>query len=163
MRLRRIVRNRFLSQVFRLSSLWVLAIQAVSGVGSLSWHRSQAGLVIDWLLRQFLCYLYPNISCRQDKLQVKGFVAGLISQSFYWKSYLITGDDQFRFHIPHCQKSYLGLPLYISRNFHCMRFLACPSNAHQIPVFSPGTLLLHLPPILTLPVSIPTHSQTSLP
>ena len=45
-------------QVSGLSSFGVLALQAVSRVGSISWHGSQAGPVIDCPLSQFLYYLY---------------------------------------------------------------------------------------------------------
>ena len=37
-----------------LLELWVLNLQTVSGVGSLSWHRFQDGPIIAWSLSQFL-------------------------------------------------------------------------------------------------------------
>ena len=54
----------------------------------------------DILLNSY--HLYPSASCRQDKLCVEGFVAGLMSQSLHWKSYLITEDEWFRLCIPRC-------------------------------------------------------------
>lgn len=39
--------NNFPSVVSELSSLWILALHGLSGVGSLSWHGSKAGVLID--------------------------------------------------------------------------------------------------------------------
>jgi hypothetical protein len=73
----------------------------VSGVGSLSRHGSQTGLVIGWLSPQFLLHLYPYIPCRQDKLYVEDFVSGLVSLTLHWTSFLVAEDGQFRLHNSH--------------------------------------------------------------
>jgi hypothetical protein len=61
-----------------LFSLWVLVLQAVSGVGSFTWYGSQDGFVIGWPFPQFLSHLYTCTSCRQDELWLEGFVAGWV-------------------------------------------------------------------------------------
>ena len=42
-----------------------------------------------------------RILCRQEKLQVKDFVAVLVYQSFYLRACLATEDSWCRFHVPH--------------------------------------------------------------
>lgn len=44
----------------------------------------------------------PRTLCKQGKLWVEGFVAGLVSQSLHWKSSQVTGDGRFRFHFLYC-------------------------------------------------------------
>ena len=46
------------------------------------WNRSPPRSVIGWPLQQFLYHLYPNTSCRQEKLWVKGYVANWRVNSF---------------------------------------------------------------------------------
>lgn len=55
------------SWVSVLFSLWVLAFQTESGIGSLSWYQSQYWPVTGWPVPWFLNYLYPGISCRKGK------------------------------------------------------------------------------------------------
>lgn len=42
----------------------------ISGIESLLWHELQVGPVICWKVPQFLVHIYPDTSCRQDKLWI---------------------------------------------------------------------------------------------
>ena len=55
--------------------------------------------VIAWPLSQFVHSLLFGTPCGQVKLYIKVFMAWLVSQSLYWKSYVTTVDFQSRFHI----------------------------------------------------------------
>lgn len=70
---------------------------------ALSWDGAPVGLVICCLLPPYqlsLLHCYLCISHSQDKLCILGFVFGLVSTSFHWKSCLVSGGDHFRFDIP---------------------------------------------------------------
>jgi hypothetical protein len=76
--------------ILGLWSIHFLAFQAESEVGSLLWHVSQDGPIIGWPLPQSLHHLfYPSRSWKQGKLQVQGFVTGLVSQSLHMKPCLM--------------------------------------------------------------------------
>lgn len=92
----------FLCLVFILS-LWTI-LSLVSGPpGSIRNQtlfplvtQSQAQPVIGWLLPQVLRHIYATASYRQDKLEVEGFAAGLVSQSLSWRPCLVVEDDSPR-------------------------------------------------------------------
>lgn len=64
----------------------------------------------------------PRVSFRQDRLQVKGFVARLLSQSHHWKSWLVAASGSVSFIT---RNPYLGHPLN-SRGFHLQLVFTSP-------------------------------------
>lgn len=52
-------------------SIWLLVLLAVSGVGSLSRHGSQAKTDIGWPIPQFLSHLYPSASLGKTNCRSK--------------------------------------------------------------------------------------------
>lgn len=76
------------------STLGVRAIQVLVpgpaasvryGMGSLMGHGSQVETVSNQRL-QVLPHFYPSTSCKQDKLEIEGFVDGLVSQFLFLKA-----------------------------------------------------------------------------
>jgi hypothetical protein len=67
-------------------------------------HGIGLGWASHWLAfpTNYAPSLYPCISCRQNKFWVKGFVGGLVSSTFQWKSCLDTGGGHFSLCIPSC-------------------------------------------------------------
>jgi hypothetical protein len=61
---------------------------SIRGEWALSWHRSQVGPVIGWLIPQFLLHLYFYTSCRLDKLWVKRFWGWVGAPCVNWKTHL---------------------------------------------------------------------------
>lgn len=113
-------------------------------MGSLSWHSSQVRPVIGWSSLQVLYHHYPSTFCRQNKLSVESFVAGLVSQSYLWKPCLVTEDAQFRLCIPHYYELLLGSSFVNWWSSHCTRFPhSLPNALPTIPVISPCTLFLY--------------------
>lgn len=68
-----------------LVSLWFLATQALSGTSSILSSWPQVKSDIGEPFPQVLCHYCPNIFCRQDRLQVKDFVAWLVSTFLFWQ------------------------------------------------------------------------------
>jgi hypothetical protein len=63
----------------RIMSTSIDILLIVSRLDSLPWCESQVGLVIVWPLCQTVLYHYPCTSFSQGKLEVEGFVSGLMS------------------------------------------------------------------------------------
>jgi hypothetical protein len=82
------------------SILQFLVIQVVLAMGSFSQHWCQIRPVIGWPLPQILHHHCPSTSCKQDRLYVKRFVFGLVSQFHHRKPCLVTEDGQFRLSTP---------------------------------------------------------------
>lgn len=79
-----------------MSSLQFLVIHAVLNMDSLLFHGSQIRPVIGWLFPQLQFLHCPHTSYRLDRMSVKDFVAGLVSQSQYWLPCLVPEDGWFR-------------------------------------------------------------------
>lgn len=126
------------------------------------WHEFQTMLVIGWPLHQSLDHSYPSISHKQGRLQFKGYLTELASQSLHLYC-LVTGEEgQFRLHACYCQETQLGSSLQTLGRFPCSRVLNYPRNAPPplFPVISFNTL-----PSLSLPnrvthIPIPTHGSS---
>lgn len=82
-------------------------------------------------------------SYRQDRLQVEGFVAGLVPQSLCWKPCLVTEDGQSRLFILYYQEFSLGPLSSITRS---------PHQGHPHGFQEASTRFLHHP-------SIPSNSS----
>ena len=94
------------------------------------------------LRQHVLCHHCPSTPCRQDRLWVKGFVAGLVSQSQHWKSCLATKDGQSRLlssntRDPNLGHSYRCQHVFIALDFHTV------PKYHPTAAFSPHKLFLH--------------------
>lgn len=157
----------FLFQVSMLSSLQFLVIQTVSGMGSLSQHGSQIRSDISWQHLQVL-YLYcPSTSSRQDTVQIKGFMVGLVSLFCHWK---FPSYKRYRLLTLLYQESSIGSPSQNPWSFHSSGYLhhslstpnsnilfqysfppslslpQGPSSSHSHPYLSTfKTILFHLP------------------
>lgn len=123
--------------------------QAVVGMGSLLWPQIT-------LFLQVLCHHCPSTSCRKNKLQVKDFVPGLVSQIHQNTAWLQkTAGSGFLSSIPRnptqghpveswefllYQVSTLPLPTHSNSSLFCL-FLHLPP--HHIPLGSHS----HLPPV----------------
>lgn len=90
-----------LSNVSELSSIRFLVIQTVTGMDFFSLFVPQVRAFIRWSLLHVLHHHFQCPSHRQDKVKAERFVTELISQSHYWKPFLVTEHDQFMIHVPH--------------------------------------------------------------
>ncbi|KAL6061202.1 hypothetical protein STEG23_011278 [Scotinomys teguina] len=79
-----------------LSSLWVLVLQAVPGVGFLFCHEPQAGPVIGGLLPQFLHPLYPSTSYKENKFDI--YILRLFPLKVLGKTSIVTNTEKYRSH-----------------------------------------------------------------
>lgn len=109
-------------------------------MGSFTWYRSQARLVIDWLAKPTSSFPpnYPSTSYRWTDYKSK---VGLMSHFHRWEPCLVKNKGSFRLPIPHYYGSSLG-SLIDSREFPLHYIPKLPPNVpefHSLPLSSPST------------------------
>lgn len=153
----------------------------MSGLGSLSYHGTQIGPVISWPFFHFLLCLYPYTSYRKEKSWVKELVAGLVSQSFHWKSFPVTGGNPQIFpasyllllgiksrvilidswEVPYSQNFYLSQKQSSTDFSSFLQFSHFPTcSSHLIPyILVPNPSQTHMPPSIQYRYSFFPHFQ----
>lgn len=96
------IRNHFIDflqlYVSGISSLQLLAIQAVAGMDSLSWHEPQIRPVIGWLILKILYFYCPRTFFRQDRCCSKvlglGWCSSSTTGSLAWLQRMAISDTE---------------------------------------------------------------------